>query len=152
MTVQPISKALAPNESAQRPASAPAFEASEIITSAVLMDRLTNLFDEIEAAHEEVEKAANRKIEAEYKYELEWAKARIRMEQRDGSVKYKDAKATEETAEHMRDLGYAVEALRAAKKAEEIVQNKVSALQTVAANAREEMKLAGRLEPSDRTG
>lgn len=148
MTVQPISKVV---PKAHPTSAAPTFDSTEVITSAVLLERLEALFQQIDAAHEEVAEAANRKIEAEYKYDLEWAKVRIRMESRDGSVKYKDSKATEDTAELKRDLGYAQEALRAAKKAEEVAQNKVSALQTIAANAREEMRLAGRLDPQERS-
>lgn len=148
MTVQPLSSVLGRDH----PTNARRFEPSDVVTSQSLLEDIRALFDELDEARENTQARARECVEAEYAYELAFTTSRVTLEGGEGSVGFKDAKATQAAAEKKREWGYAKELLKSARRAEEVVSQKLSAIQTVAANAREEMKLAGRLEPSDRTG
>lgn len=149
VTVQPLSKVLGKNQPTRNHSDAP----TDILTSSELVGRADSLFEKQQLAHAEVERCARAAIDSEYAYELAYATARISLEGGDGTVGYKDAKATQVAAEKKREMGYAREALKAAKKAEDEVGSEISVLQTLSAHAREEMKFAGRIDPAtERTG
>lgn len=144
--VRPLSQALGktpptPLHAAQEP--------TEVVTSAYVLQRAEQLMTELDAAHEETQRAAEAFADAEQAYELAFATARLMAEGKEGD---KQQQAIKETSDLKRKMTLAQELLRSAKKAEDHASMKCSLLQTAAANARAEMALSGRIEPSDRTG
>ena len=140
---RPLSEVLPPS----RPRSVgrqPKAPPSDVITPSELAQKLLDLIEELNEAHNEAVQLAHEYADAEHEFELAFCTARLTAETGGGTAGFKDANARQTSAAKKRAATLAQELRRSARDAEENVRCAMSALQTVAKAVSVEIELAGR--------